>query len=140
MDWNGIFQGIEAGGVVGGAITVWLALKKQGDDSRESREKERKAREAEIAQHVETWTNLTRDMKDINIRIDGVNTRFDATNKEIEGIKRILGNGYFGGLKEEIANMEKQCAREMGELAKQVEMDTPRIKDLEEWRHGFDKK
>lgn len=67
--------------------------------------------------HTEAWTNMSRDIS--------------AVKGSIVNIEHTLGNGGYKGIKQDVQNIQVNCAAEMADLKRQVETSTPRIGELE---------
>ena len=63
--------------------------------------------------HTEAWTNMSRDIS--------------AVKGSIVHIEHTLGNGGYKGIKQDVQNIQVNCAAEMADLKRQVGKPLPRV-------------
>jgi predicted RNase H-like nuclease (RuvC/YqgF family) len=97
--------------------------KKEWEERERARNEENKKREEEIAAHIKEWTQL--------------NDTIGQMQSKITSIDHTIGNGFAGSIKEQIKDLKENCTCKMVGLEKQVAMDTPRIKELEDRMNGL---
>jgi len=119
MDIPALFSGLSLLGVIGTGVGVVHTMNKDRSASRKEREKELEA-------HTEAWTNMSRDIGDVKL--------------SIANVEHTLGNGGYKGIKQDIQNIQLNCASEMADLKRQIETNTPRITDLEHRLNEAEKK
>jgi peptidoglycan hydrolase CwlO-like protein len=98
-DVSNVFSVISAVGVIWGIISLSTTMNKNRKEAIEARDKE-------IKNHMETWTNMSRDIQQVK--------------EDVTEIKHTVGNGGVGGLKGEIQTLRLHCAEEMATLKNEV--------------------